>query len=65
MTDADSQLQPGDLVRVKSGGPLMTVHNTYMPSDPKHGLMVNTVWMHENQQCEGRFAAVLLERYDD
>jgi uncharacterized protein YodC (DUF2158 family) len=52
----------GDTVRLKSGGPLMTV--TGVGNDEKRGQMVWTSWFVNNKEDKGHYPASSLEADD-
>ena len=54
---AKEEFKPGDTVRLKSGGPLMTV-------DTVNGDTVRTVWFEGTTKKQSNFPAVTLEHDD-
>jgi len=56
----DHTFNPGDVVQVRSGGPVMTVESIGSMVDNDS---VNCVWFEKNKQMQGRFAAVALRKY--
>ena len=56
-------LKVGDVVKLKSGGPEMTVKSTFsnVNSDP----MVNCIWFHDGKIEEFAFDPALLDEEDD
>jgi uncharacterized protein YodC (DUF2158 family) len=52
----------GDTVRLKSGGPLMTV--TAVGKDDTKGQMVGTSWFINNKEDKGQYPASLLDADD-
>jgi uncharacterized protein YodC (DUF2158 family) len=46
--------KPGDVVRLNSGGPIMTVQELRAPED------VICVWFDKTKQCHGVFNAAML-----
>ena len=59
-----SNFNIGDVVILKSGGPLMTVHNSgdYSPMGPNPGLLC--VWFDGPKKVEEVFDPRVLERYE-
>lgn len=57
-----NQLEIGDVVQLKSGGPLMTVHSIgdYSPTGPNPGMLC--VWFVERKRVEDVFDPRALER---
>lgn len=57
-------LKIGDVVILKSGGPIMTVHNMgdYSPMGPKNG--VNCIWFDGAKKMSDVFHPDTLERYE-
>jgi uncharacterized protein YodC (DUF2158 family) len=55
----------GDVVQLKSGGPLMTVHSIgdYSPTGPNPGLLC--VWFDGNKKVEDIFDPRAVEPYRD
>ena len=55
----------GDVVQLKSGGPLMTVHNidNYSPTGPNLGLLC--VWFVDAKKVEDVFDPRAVEHYRD
>jgi uncharacterized protein YodC (DUF2158 family) len=60
-----ADLKKGDTVRLKSGGPLMTVQNlgNYGPTGPAEGAYC--VWFDGKKKFESVFDAAVLEISDD
>lgn len=58
------QIQIGDVVILKSGGPPMTVHNIgdYSPTGPNPGLLC--VWFDNAKKVEDVFDPRTVELYD-
>ncbi|MDB5322125.1 MAG: hypothetical protein JWN40_3756 [Phycisphaerales bacterium] len=58
-------LNKGDTVRLKSGGPLMTIQElaSYEPTGPKDG--ANFVWFDGKKKFEDVFDVAVLEISDD
>ena len=52
-----SDFQPGDVVQLRSGGPLMTVHNLGLGHADVH-----CAWVHGAQPGNGAFPAVVLRK---
>lgn len=58
--EAESTIKPGDIVKLKSGGPEMTV------SHQEHdGLVSFCIWMADGARCEGLFGRHMLVRVSD
>lgn len=58
-----SELQLGDVVQLKSGGPLMTVSGFSQDSHRANGRNVRCVWFRAGEsKAEEIFADVLLEK---
>ena len=53
-----SDFKKGDVVRLKSGGPLMTVVQEY--SNHSQGPSVSCVWFYESKPNEGTFVVEAL-----
>lgn len=52
---AEEKFEVGDLVQLKSGGPIMTVRHSY-------GNRVYTVWFQDHIVNEGEFAPATLKK---
>ena len=58
MSDSNNEsISQGDMVRLKSGGPLMTV-------DAVRGKLVECCWFDKKQRCEDDFGIHLLDKVD-
>ncbi len=55
----------GEVVQLKSGGPLMTIHSIgdYSPTGPNPGLLC--VWFDDKKKVEDVFDPRAVERYRD
>jgi len=60
-----SNFNVGDVVQLKSGGPLMTVHNIgdYSPTGPNPGLLC--VWFDNAKKVQDVFDPRAVEHYRD
>lgn len=60
-----NQFEIGEVVHLKSGGPLMTVHSIgdYSPTGPNPGVLC--VWFNEQKKFEDVFDPRALEIYHD
>lgn len=60
-----TQFDIGDVVQLKSGGPLMTVHNIgdYSPMGPNPGLLC--IWFDNNKKVEDVFDPRSVGPYSD
>lgn len=56
----ESNLQVGDVVRVKSGGPKMTI--AYLEKDNKGNTIVTCTWFVEAKRSEEVFIAATLQK---
>lgn len=56
-SDVTDAFQPGDLVQLKSGGPIMTVDEI-----SKHGYGVAAIWFAYGKRHRDRFPALSLQR---
>lgn len=52
---AEPKFKPGDLVLLKSGGPVMTVVS-FRPVPPSACTRVETVWFNDRTVCQAVFA---------
>ena len=58
-----NQFKVGDTVRLKSGGPLMTVSS--LATDLDGSPLINTVWFDKNHtECSGQYGEALVEEDD-
>jgi uncharacterized protein YodC (DUF2158 family) len=57
---SDGSFKPGDVVRLRSGGPVMTVESigSMVSADS-----VNCVWFEKTKQMSGSFAPATLAKY--
>jgi uncharacterized protein YodC (DUF2158 family) len=58
---SDQPFKPGDVVRLKSGGPVMTVESIGGMGDPER---INCVWFEKTKQMRDGFAAAALKIYE-